>query len=161
MKSGSIAYAVSAGSYLICIYRNCNLLCICPCGVACWALRHAWDSARSTMRCVQAAARLPSVMSGTIRSVRMPYVLFAMSAALGHVCLRSRPDVAEGDALEAFFFLQQQMGELTAAAADALRGQVPVTANAQRRIEHHANEAIAGISALVAAVAARVPKREG
>lgn len=89
----------------------------------------------------------------------LPYVLYAMSAALDHVCLRSRPDVAEGDAWEAFRFVQQSMGELTAAAADALRGEGAVSANAHRRVEHHANEAIAGISALVNAVAAHVPQR--
>lgn len=91
----------------------------------------------------------------------LPYVLYAMSAALDHVCMRSRPDVAEGDAWEAFRFLQQSMGELTAAAADALQGDGVVSANARRRVEHHANEAIAGISALVNAVAARAPKRGG
>lgn len=90
----------------------------------------------------------------------LPYVLFAMSAALDHVCLRSRPDVAEGDAWEAFRFLQQAMGELTAAAADALRGNGAVSGNAHRRVEHQANELIAGVSALVNAVAARTPKRE-
>ena len=90
----------------------------------------------------------------------LPYVLYAMSAALDHVCLRSRPDVAEGDAWEAFRFLQQSMGELTAAAADALRGDGAVSANAHRRVEHQANELIAGVSALVNAVAARSPKRE-
>lgn len=91
----------------------------------------------------------------------LPYVLYAMAAALDHVCLRSRPDVAEGDAWEAFRFLQQSMGELTAAAADALQGDGAVSGNAHRRVEHYANEAIAGISALVNAVAARRPKREG
>lgn len=90
----------------------------------------------------------------------LPYVLYAMSAALDHVCLRSRPDVAEGDAWEAFRFLQQSMGELTAAAAEALRGDGAVSANAHRRVEHQANELIAGVSALVNAVAARSPKRE-
>lgn len=91
----------------------------------------------------------------------LPYVLYAMSAALDHVCLRSRPDVAEGDAWEAFRFVQLAMGEFTAASAEALQGNDAVSANAQRRVEHSANELIAGISALVNVVAARVPRREG
>lgn len=52
----------------------------------------------------------------------LPYVLFAMSAALDHVCLRSRPDVAEADAWEAFRFLQQAMGELPAPAGHGQGG---------------------------------------
>lgn len=89
----------------------------------------------------------------------LPYVLNAMAAALGYVALPARPDVAEGDPLEAFFFLQQAHGDLTAAAADVLRTGKAITTNELRRLEFQANEAIAGITSLLNAVAARVPQR--
>lgn len=89
-----------------------------------------------------------------------PFVLNAMATALGFVPIPARPDAAEGDALEAFFFLQQAHGDLTAAAADALRTGKAISTNELRRLEFQANEAIAGITSLLNAVAARVPKRE-
>ena len=90
----------------------------------------------------------------------LPYVLNAMASALGYVPMPSRPDVAEGDALCAFFFLQREYGEFTAAAADALRTGGAVSRNELKRLEYQANEAIAGITSLVHAVAARVPRRD-
>ena len=69
--------------------------------------------------------------------------------------------MAEGDAWEAFRFVQQAMGDFTAAAADALRTeQGVVSSNALRRVEHDANELMAGITALVNTVAGRVARRE-
>lgn len=88
-----------------------------------------------------------------------PYVLHAMAAGLDYICHRSRPDDAQGDPLEAFMRVQQSMGELTAAAADALRGGGDVSKNAKRRVEHFANEAMASIAHVVSTVAARVPQR--
>ena len=125
-------------------------------GVSANTLQHKLNPNNQTHHLTLKEALALQVVSG------LPYVLYAMATALDHVPLRSRPDMADGDPREAFYFFQQQMGELTAAAADALRGGDTVSANAHRRVEHYANEAIAGISALVNAVACRVPcKKEG
>ncbi|MDH0371808.1 phage regulatory CII family protein [Comamonas aquatica] len=124
-------------------------------GVSANTLQHKLNPNNTSHHLTLKEALALQVVSG------LPYVLYAMSAALDHVCLRSRPDVADGDAWEAYRFFQQSIGELTAAAADALKGDRPTSANALRRVEHQANEAIAGISALVNAVGVRVPKHEG
>ena len=124
-------------------------------GVSPNTLQHKLNPNNNTHHLTLKEAVALQVVSG------LPYVLYAMAAALDHVCLRARPDVAEGDAWEAFRFVQQAMGDFTAAAADALRTeQGVVSSNALRRVEHEANELMAGITALVNTVAGRVARRE-
>ena len=124
-------------------------------GVSAGTLQHKLNPNNTTHHLTVKEALAMQQVSG------LPYVLYAMAAALDHVCLRARPDVAEGDAWEAFRFVQQAMGDFTAAAADALRTEHGVvSSNALRRVEHEANELMAGITALVNTVASRVPQRE-
>lgn len=85
------------------------------------------------------------------------YVLHAMAAQLGCTCLAATP-VQSLDAFEAFLRFQQEVSELTCAATDGLRRPSP---NARRRVDYAANELIAAITQLAAAVAARVPTRGG
>lgn len=124
-------------------------------GVSANTLQHKLNPNNTTHHLTLKEAVALQVVSG------LPYVLHAMAAQLDHTCLRARPDVAQGDAWEAFRFVQQAMGDFTAAAADALRPERgAVSANALRRVEHEANELMAGITALVNTVAGRVARRE-
>lgn len=122
-------------------------------GVSANTLQHKLNPNNTTHHLTLKEAMALQVVSGR------PYVLHAMAAGLDYICHRSRPDDAQGDALEAFMRVQQAMGELTAAAADALRGGGDVSQNAKRRVEHFANEAMASMAHLVSTVAARVPQR--
>lgn len=122
-------------------------------GVSANTLQHKLNPNNTTRHLTLKEAMALQVVSGR------PYVLHAMAAGLDYICHRSRPNDAQGDALEAFMRVQQAMGELTAAAADALRGGGDVSQNAKRRVEHFANEAMASMAHLVSTVAARVPQR--
>ena len=71
----------------------------CPGGVAALAqrmgvsantLQHKLNPNNTSLHLTLKDALALQVVSG------LPYVLYAMSAALDHVCLRSRPDVADG-----------------------------------------------------------------
>lgn len=124
-------------------------------GVSANTLQHKLNPNNTTHHLTLKEAVALQAVSG------MPYVLHAMAAGLDYICLRARPNDSEGDAVEAFMRVQQAMGELTAAAADVfLGGKTTVSRNELRRIEHFANDAMATISHLVAAVAARVPARK-
>lgn len=87
-------------------------------------------------------------------------VLHAMAKALGYTCTRATPSQAEGDPFEAFRCFQQEVGEFTAAAADALRGD-STSRNAQRRAEYQAQELIAATCGMTALIAERVPQHRG
>ena len=87
-----------------------------------------------------------------------PAILHAMAALLGYSCTPVVPDQADGDPVEAFMAMQREVGEFTAAAADALQGNRAISRNEHRRVKHQANELIAAVGHLVATVAARVPK---
>ena len=122
-------------------------------GVSANTLTHKANPNNATHHLTLKEAMALQQVSGSL------YVLHVMAAGLDYICHRSRPDDAQGDPLEAFMRVQQSMGELTAAAADALRGGGDVSKNAKRRVEHFANEAMASIARLVSTVAARVPQR--
>ena len=87
-----------------------------------------------------------------------PAILHALAAMLGYSCTPVVPDQADGDPVEAFMAMQREVGEFTAAAADALQGNRAISRNEHRRVKHQANELIAAVGHLVATVAARVPK---
>lgn len=87
-----------------------------------------------------------------------PAILHAMAAQLGYTCTPAIPDQSGGDPVEAFMRMQQEVGEFTASAADALQGNGTVSRNEIKRVKHQANELMASIGHLVATVSARVPK---
>ena len=87
-----------------------------------------------------------------------PAILHAMAAQMGYTCTPAIPDQSGGDPVEAFMHAQREVGEFTAAAADALQVNTVPSRNALRRVKHQANELMAAVGHLVATVAARVPK---
>ena len=92
-------------------------------------------------------------------------VLHAIAANVGHVMVRATPDTSEGEPLDSMATLQMHQADLARAVADAVRGgQGAVTANQLRRVQHHAEEAIAAIGHTVAMVRGRMraaPQAEG
>ena len=88
-------------------------------------------------------------------------ILHAMASALGYTCTRAVPDQSGGDPMEAFWRLQQELGDFTEAAAGRFKPGATPSSNAQRRLEYHANEVTAALNHLVAAAAAMVPKDRG
>lgn len=87
-----------------------------------------------------------------------PAILHAMAAQLGYTCTPAIPDQSGGDPVEAFMRMQQEVGEFTSSAADALQCSSSISRNALRRVKHQANELMAAVGHLVATVAARGPK---
>lgn len=90
-----------------------------------------------------------------------PAVLLAMAAALGYTVTRATPDQSEGNLHAALVRLQVEFADLVRAAgepaerlADAPQGYV--TTNEVRRVEYHAQETQAAMSALVGALRGRL-----
>lgn len=73
-------------------------------GVSANTLQHKLNPNNTTHHLTLKEAMALQVVSGR------PYVLHAMAAGLDYICHRSRPDDAQGDALEAFMRVQQAMG---------------------------------------------------
>lgn len=89
-------------------------------------------------------------------------VLHAMAAVLGYTCVRATPDTSQGDPLDCMATLQMHQADLARAVADAVRsGPGTVTANALRRVQHQAEEAIAATSHAVAMVRGHVRAAPG
>lgn len=84
-------------------------------------------------------------------------VLFAMAHALGYTCVTATPDQAEGDPVEANMHMTMAWCELVRAFADAvLKGKDAVSRNEMRRVEYHAQEAIAAINHAMSTLRARM-----
>ena len=88
----------------------------------------------------------------------LPFVLCAMAAAMAHSCMPEVPDQSGGNPVEAFMRFQQGLGEFTAAVADSLLGEGPVSRNQFRRVQAFANDLMALTGYMVASVAQRVPQ---
>lgn len=85
------------------------------------------------------------------------YVLHAMAHALGYTCTRATPDQSEGDPIEASMHMTMAWCELVRAFADAvLKGKQSVSRNEMRRVEYHAQEAVAAINHAMSTLRARM-----
>lgn len=123
-------------------------------GVSPNTLTHKVNPNNDTHKLALGEAEQMSVLSGDAA------ILHAFAAQMGHVCLRATPDTSEGDPLDNMAALQAQMADLMRAVADAVRGgQGAVTANQARRVDHHAQEAMAAIGHTVAMVRSRMRAR--
>lgn len=84
-------------------------------------------------------------------------ILQSMAHALGYTCVPATPDQSEGSPIDSITALQVQIADLMRAIADAVRdGDGAVTRNQMRRVDHHAQEAMAAIGHTVALVRGRM-----